>query len=172
MKTVETGYKISGTNAERLAISAGSLGQQEITFYETDTNSEYEWKGSEWVLTKVNGAASVTTTGASGAMKDRIQTLSAVTTRQRMTWAAGTGPKHIILAVNHADFCKVTFNAASTGSADASLAETYDGSFNLTHAKFNNASSVEEREFVFSTPLETLDFLPTTNHTEFKVIGI
>lgn len=53
--------KVSGTNAERLAmaVTPGNF----MAFYETDTNSEYEWKGSEWVQTSTNGAAHVTTQG-------------------------------------------------------------------------------------------------------------
>jgi len=45
-------HKMSGTNAERLLLVPGN---DFISFYETDTNAEYEWKGTEWIQTKTNG---------------------------------------------------------------------------------------------------------------------
>lgn len=50
-----------GTNAERLAISAADIDGKFVCFYETDLNSEYEWKGSEWVQTSIHGAVPVIT---------------------------------------------------------------------------------------------------------------
>jgi len=58
MKTMVDSHKMSGTNAQRLTMLPDT---DFITFYETDTNAEYQWKGSEWVLTSVDGAARVTT---------------------------------------------------------------------------------------------------------------
>lgn len=62
MQTVsESKSKVYGTNAERLAMNLGTT-EHEFEFYETDTNSEYQWKGSEWVQISTNGAAHVTQT--------------------------------------------------------------------------------------------------------------
>lgn len=54
MKTMVDSHKMSGTNAQRLTMLPDN---DFVTFYETDTNSEYEWKGSEWVQTKANGSS-------------------------------------------------------------------------------------------------------------------
>lgn len=51
---------IYGTNAERLAIVNADIDGKYALFYETDTNAEYEWKGSKWVQTRTNGAAHTT----------------------------------------------------------------------------------------------------------------
>lgn len=47
---------LSGTNAERLALTTASLGSVQYTFFESDTNTTYEWKGTKWVQTKSNGS--------------------------------------------------------------------------------------------------------------------
>lgn len=52
--------RMYGTNAERLALVTTDLGTTEICFYETDTGSEYSWKGSEWVQVSTDGAKHVT----------------------------------------------------------------------------------------------------------------
>lgn len=50
---------ISGTNAERLALTTTALGSIQFEFFESDTNATYEWKGTEWEQTKTAGAQSI-----------------------------------------------------------------------------------------------------------------
>lgn len=49
MKPIVSLSKVYGTNAERLAMNLAA-DDKEIQFYETDTNIEYLWKGSEWIV--------------------------------------------------------------------------------------------------------------------------
>ena len=128
----------------------------------------YKW------LTELSPAL-VTTTGAFGPSKDRVIALSGVTTRQRMSWPPGTGPKAIIIAIKAGaitDLTKVCFDAESTTIADTNLAQVGDLNTTLQHKRIFSDTPYEERFFPFDTPLETIDFLPVTGVTEFKVMGV
>lgn len=121
-----------------------------------------------------DGDLIVTTTGASGLSKDRIQALSAVTTRQRITWPAGEGPTAIIAyckggATDEMKFC---VNAETPEIANAWLAQTADGTFNLNHKRILPGTDVEQRTYTFKAPLTSVDFLPVTGHTEFGILGV
>jgi hypothetical protein len=56
--TVNEVKRMHGTNADRLAFAG--YASVAVIFYETDTNSEYEWNGAEWILKSINGAVCVT----------------------------------------------------------------------------------------------------------------
>lgn len=127
-----------------------------------------------WLMCTDDGDLIVTTTGASGLGKDRIQSLSAVTTRQRLTWPAGEGPTAIIAyckggATDEMKFC---FNAETVEIANAWLAQTADGTFNLNHKRILPGTDVEHRTYTFKAPLTSVDFLPVTGHTEFGILGV
>lgn len=57
--------KISGTNAERLALPANQLSPY-LQFLESDTNNKFEWNGNSWNQISTAGAANVNPRDASG----------------------------------------------------------------------------------------------------------
>lgn len=51
---------LSGTSAERTAMTAAQLGATQYTFFESDTKLIYSWRGTEWEKTGTSGADHVT----------------------------------------------------------------------------------------------------------------
>lgn len=147
MKSVISNSKLYGTNAERLAMNLTTT-DNEIHFYETDTNSEYEWKGSEWVLKSINGAACVTEQGQIGGERNTASTTNnydAIRNEANVQVLTGTG-------------------AITLGAAAANVTEFMGavilksaGPATLTVAGFQNESGVAKSlVFTGSTTLDTV----------------
>lgn len=130
-----------------------------------------------WLKNTATGMPHVLPYGISGVNKDRIASLTAVTTRRKFTWPAGVGPKAILISTKGGatDVMKVCFDAESDLIATTNLAQAYDtgdSSLDVLHKQFLSTDLIEKRQFFFGAPLERLDFLPVTGHTQIEVQGV
>lgn len=121
--------------------------------------------------------ATLVQTGPSGAAKDRVLTTTdfTVNIRHRETWPVGLGPKVVTVRVTGTAagvMSKFLFDEPDTAAADAQLAVVGGSGVTLPYKRVAVDSVIEQRTFVFDTPLQSLDFIANTGVTEVEILGV
>lgn len=121
--TCTAGGKLTGTNAQRLALTGMPLGQD---FFETDTGRSYTWTGSAWTTAAITNVATKTANYTAVDTDSVILANGAtVTITLPSAVAAGAGRQYVVKNINAAP---ATVNATAgtiDGAATVSLRQ-YD----------------------------------------------
>lgn len=129
----------------------------------------------KWFKTTEDGDLIVTTTGASGASKDRYYATGGATTTFDFTWTAGNQPTALLVTIEGTGLAKVCLNAPSFGTRDAWLADAGGLVTDLHHRRLTKDSSVESRSFIVDpsiAKISKLSISPDANVTGVSVEGI